>query len=346
MHHHQSESNYSFVITKRELEIEMPSRSSRRLKKIPGGVDSTTTAGGGGDNAPPKDPSSHADDIEEAAADDIEEAAADDIDQLADELYASSSSRAADNVGGGNVGGTTAAHNRREEETRIIRTSTSALANDNAVQMAFEPPPSSLESRPREEGRAIEVQIAVGESTTIDTNVTSTIERPTKEDDQKQQHPQEHPPPFSTVASTPQIREKTPSRGAAIALPIVTMETRRETFASASPFTRRKKREKIKSESSSSVVNSAAASSSNSRHRQYDEQQQIGLSASSSSEIDEETARMKDIFSPPQPSSLRSRRLDQRQLMVDTLPATVTTSASLDASHGKCSFVVSCRHWF
>jgi len=115
----------------------------------------------------------------------------------------------------------------------------------------------------------------------------------------------------STTTTTPSMSR------AAIAPPIVTMETRRNTFDNVDPF-RKKKKSKIR----------------------FQDDPTGQLYSSSSSELDEETARLKDLFSPPSPSSLRSRRHTNTtaggMMMLaadDSLQATVTASTSIEASH-------------
>jgi len=135
-------------------------------------------------------------------------------------------------------------------------------------------------------------------------------------------HPSRVATSAAAAAASSQRRRQdtttTPSMSrAAIAPPIVTMETRRNTFDNVDPF-RKKKKSKIR----------------------FQDDPTGQLYSSSSSELDEETARLKDLFSPPSPSSLRSRRHTNTtaggMMMLaadDSLQATVTASTSVEASH-------------
>lgn len=335
----------------------MPS-SSRRLVKLPRGEDpsgscSSSSSSSNNDTSPPPPPPSNVEDS---------------IDRLASVVHHKAAASTSSNV-----------QNEREEEedaassiaamskglaavidSRSSSTKQKKEAGD--IPEAFVPPP--FESRSVQVGstpnrhRSIQVQIAVdnrdrrtsgdaagssrsslsgkrdrhleksspitGNDHQLSTSVkpSSSSHRGAQHHETTPNHPSRVATSAAAAAASSQRRRQdtttTPSMSrAAIAPPIVTMETRRNTFDNVDPF-RKKKKSKIR----------------------FQDDPTGQLYSSSSSELDEETARLKDLFSPPSPSSLRSRRHTNTtaggMMMLaadDSLQATVTASTSVEASH-------------
>lgn len=306
----------------------MPSRSTRRIKSLPRGTDpaSSSSEQAYADD----DPSSHVRRPESASGP---------ID------HASTSS---------------AQHEEEydeepEVEEPIIRTSHTFEADISA----FEPPnafESSSRSTRREstspgpsQQRSIQVQIAVGRERNASSGRRSYY--PDADYPARTSYPIQGRDDVQTTSQHQQLVAHTPSR-ATIAPPVVTRDV-----------TQRREETTFGSSSSISPVKKSSFNRKQKyvHHHQHHPSATTGvdknLSASSSSEIDEDATRrgrVMELFSPPSPSSLRTSRRQQQMHYdhheSDSLAAAVTTSTSLDPSVGtffslhlspdlQCSFV-------
>jgi len=206
------------------------------------------------------------------------------------------------------------AQHEEEEEEPIIRTSHTFEADISA----FETPNAFESSRsPRRESTSPSQQRSGRRSYYPDADYPARTSYPKQGGDDIQ-----------TTSPQHQLVAHTPSR-ATIAPPVVTRDVtrREETFGSSSSISPVKK-------------------SSFNRKQKYVHPHHPAttgvdknLSASSSSEIDEDTTRgrVMELFSPPSPSSLRTSRRQQMHHddhETDSLAAAVTTSTSLDPSVG------------
>lgn len=182
-----------------------------------------------------------------------------------------------------------------EEDHVTIRSSASAEA-----ALAFEPPQNlDITRSDREETpqRAIQIQIRNKCPEAADPNSPNARSSMQSLDD------------LADAAASPAYRQLQPSPIRTVfAPPIVTKSTRRETFASS--FDTKPRSRKKKSESGRLLLHPASSSSG------------------------DEDSHMKDLFSPPPSSSLRTRPRPRQQQQhhhpMNDLTATVTHSTSLD----------------